>query len=521
MKKIIDTHVRRLLLTCFAAILILLSACEKDIVHAPVITQIRNYEASPNDTLIDVVLAEQWVILEGRNLAGITVAYFNGVRADINSTMLTDHYAVIQIPNIEFQNVSDEARNKIEVVSEGGIGSYEIPVKGAPYISYVRSAADSPNDIIVNVLYPGNQINIIGYNLKDATEISFQGILADLTNVVYTDTSAIVQVPADLSGSDASKANTITYTTKIGEGTFPIKIVGPPVISSVSYEIPREGDQVYLFGYNFVSIQSLVFAGVPITSYEVSANESMIGFIAPALTQSGSVEITTLAGTFTTAYMVNDIDFINAGGVGILANMEWGDYFGWTWWKEGILNSSDPNSGWPPYNADFGEGFGMYLELKSPVLNGGEGAVGNSMYFGDCLWVPTENLDDSGNNWALKFEINVPNAWNGSTICIRTTDDETSTRYKYVARVEPWQITSTKTADFVTSGWQTVTIPLSEFRDEDDNGVEGKGPSITKVSDLLNPASEKSGLIVYLHNYKTSASTSFDGAFDNLRVTKR
>jgi hypothetical protein len=196
---------------------------------------------------------------------------------------------------------------------------------------------------------PGQLINIVGYNLKNATKIAFQGVAADLKKVAYTVSSAVVQVPADLVGGDASLANMISYTTSIGSCNFAIKIIGPPIIRSISYEIPKEGDKVYIYGNNFIAVNSLSFAGTPITSYDVLA-DTVIGFTAPSLSTSGGpVVVETGSGSFTTAYKVNDVNYINGGDVCIIANMEWGDYFGWAWWGGGILNSSDPNSGWPSY----------------------------------------------------------------------------------------------------------------------------------------------------------------------------
>jgi hypothetical protein len=199
--------------------------------------------------------------------------------------------------------------------------------------------------------------------------------------------------------------------------------------------------------------------------------------------------------------------------------MEWGDYFGWPWWGGNTtLTSSDPNSGWPSYNTDFGVGLGMYMEYKSDVLNADAGNDGNAFRMNDAKsgWVPTANLSDPGTSWALKFEINIHKPWNGGTLCIKSSNGD------YIARYEPWQISSSKTKPYTTIGWQTVTIPLSSFRAKDANLGEGKGTSITKVSDLLDSSSKNGGLVLYIHNYGTApTATSFDGAFDNFRIVKR
>jgi len=514
-------HIHSLLLLVIVTGTLFLSSCKEDN-PPPVISHLRNYAAAPNDTILETVSAGQWVIVVGENLSGVTEVYFGGIPATINTNYFSDTYIVIQIPDIPFQLVPADKLHEITVINESGMATFGVNITGAPLITHVRNYEESPNDTILKSIVPGQQINIIGYNLENATNIVFQGIAADLTNVVYTDSSAIIQVPEELSGGDASLVNLISYTTGIGTGSFSIKIIGPPIIIGISYEIPKEGDSVYIYGNNFISVLNISFAGTTITSYDI-LTDGVIGFTAPVLSNDGGpVVVETLSGTFTTAYKVNDVNFINAGGVGIIGNMEWGDYFGWPWWGGGILNSSDPNSGWPSYNPDFGVGLGMYIELKSNILNGGEGNDGNAVRMNDAKdgWVPPENLNDPGTNWALKFEINVAEPWKGGTICIKSTNGA------YMARYEPWKISSTKSISYVTNGWQTVTIPLSEFRSKDaslegDLG-DGKGLSITQVSDLLNPETGNGNLLLYLHNYNTAATaTSFDAAFDNFRVVRR
>jgi len=513
MKKSLIYHIR-LLLLCIVAGSIILPSCKKDKpAAAPSISYVRNYAASPNDTILNTVAAGQWVVVVGKNLSGVSQAFFGSTHATINSTFLSDTCIVIQIPSIPFQNMPRDV-NGITLVNEGGTANFAISITGTPIISRVRNNEASPKDTVVARLFPGQQINIVGYNLKNATRIAFQGINADLTNAVYTDSSVVVTIPANLSGGDAALVNMISVTTKYGTGGFWIKIIGPPIITSFSYEFPKEGDSVYIHGLNFVSVSNLSFVGTPITSYDV-LSDSVIGFTAPALSaDGGTVVIETRVGSFTTAYKVNDLTSLYAGFVGLIGNMDWdvtGDYFGWNW-NGGSLTSSNPKSGWPSYNADFGVGTGMYVEYKSPTLNGGAGDAGNNIYMNDSHagWVTPANLTDPGNNWAFKFEINVHNPWNGGTLCIKTNKTDA-----YIARYEPWKISSSKTAAYTTKGWQTVTIPLSEFRKDD-------GTAITKVSDLLDVQSGNAGLFVYIHNYSTSATaTSFDAAFDNFRVVKR
>jgi len=513
MKKISYNYIYYWQLICVAAVIILVSACQKEDINPPAITSVRNYAASPNDTLIQSLNTGQWVVIHGNNLGGVTQVYFGSIPATINPAFFTDNSIVVQVPSIPFLSVPKDKVHIITVVSKGGSASYEIEIVGTPIIVGVRNE-DGEN---IDMVFPEQQINIIGLNLKDATSIMFQGIPADLNSVVYTDSSAIVQLPANLSGGNAALVNMISYTNRVGTGTYSIRIVGPPIITRVSYEIPKEGDVVYLYGHNFVSVQSLTFAGTEISSFEESEDGTSIKFVSPLLTGGGPVVITTPGGIFTTAYKVNDIASINAGGIGILGNMEWGDFFGWQWWGGSVeLQSSDPNSGWPSYNADYGVGTGMYLTYKSNALNPGEGTIDNSIRLGNYEWVPAANLNDPADYWALKFEINVKKPWNGGTLCIRTD------KATYLALYEPWKVSANQSVIFTTEGWQTVTIPLSTFRLAHATLGDGRGEPVAKVSDLLDVATGKTYLALFIRNFgNTRTATSFEAAFDNFRVVKR
>jgi len=501
MSKILYNRIYRLLLFVLAAVC-MLPACKKDMTGPPVVTSVRNYAASPNDTIVQTVNPDQWVVIEGRNLNNVTTVLFSGVSAAINATLLTDKNIVIQIPSIPFQSVPRDKVNEITVISEGGMATYKINVIGAPIITHVRNYSTLPAaDTIVQAVTPEQQISLIGYNLKNATNVSFQGIEADLTDVIYTDSSTVVKVPKDLSGGDVSLANTITYTTEMGTSTFTIQIIGPPIILNVSNENPNPGDSVYVYGNNLFSIESLTFAGMEVSSFDASIDGSSVGFVVPSLTQSGPVIIRTEIGTATTAYNVNDVL------TGIITDFEWGPRFHWEFWGGAELGSG---------NADFPGNSTQYLMLKTNILASGAGDEhSTAMRIGNVQWLPTANLADPISTWVLKFEVNIPHPWKGGTLCIKSASGD------YMARVEPWQISSTSQAAYSTKGWQTMTIPFSEFRKNDAVLGDGKGAPITNLTALLG-STGLSNLVLYMHNYSSRPTeTGFNAAFDNLRVVKR
>lgn len=219
-----------MLFYCMAAVSLLLSACEKDELSPPVITEIRNYAASPADTVVQTLQAAQWVVVLGQNLGDVSQVYFGSIPATLNHTLLTDGSIVVQVPSIPFDSVAREKVNVVTVVNGSGSASFTINITGAPMISHVRNYAAAPKDTVVHTIIPGQTINIVGYNLKNATKIAFQGLDANLAGVTYTDSSVIVKVPNNFTGADPLLANKITYGTAIDTTDYSIQIFDPAIL---------------------------------------------------------------------------------------------------------------------------------------------------------------------------------------------------------------------------------------------------------------------------------------------------
>lgn len=213
-----------------ATVSLLLSACEKDELSPPVITEIRNYAASPADTVVQTLQAAQWVVVLGQNLGDVSQVYFGSIPATINHTLLTDGSIVVQVPSIPFDSVARDKVNIVTVVNSSGSASFTINITGAPMISHVRNYAAAPKDTVVNTIVPGQTINIVGYNLKKATKIAFQGVDASLAGVIYTDSSVIVKVPGSFTGADPLLANKITYGTAVDTTEYSIRIFDPAIL---------------------------------------------------------------------------------------------------------------------------------------------------------------------------------------------------------------------------------------------------------------------------------------------------
>jgi hypothetical protein len=488
---------------CVTAICILFASCKSEEIGSPVITSIRMYNASPKDTLMSVGNPKtdtlwsggtgKYVAIIGQNLQNALSIKFDGVAATFNTALLAPNSAVVPIPNIIFSKIDTTKLYTLEYVTTTGSTTFSFKLgPSAPTLSAISDVFASP----------GDSVYVYGSNLVLVKNFSYGGvpITSFKTSLDGSSLGFLMPNPAPTSGQVSVQTKTSTAT---------LNIVATPTITGVSNENANPGDSVYVYGTYLKSIQSFSFGGVAISSYKLSSKGSYIGFVVPSSVTAAPVSVTTSFGTATTVYNVND------PSTGIIANMEWGGSFGWGWWGGSSLSVSDPNStgGWLTLCADMTGNKTMFMSIKEAAL--AAGAKGGAIPIGGAQWIPTANLNDPVSNWALKFEVNIPKPWNGSSIAIQT--DFASS---YTARYEPWKISASATADYSTKGWITVTIPLTEFRAKDAKLGDGRGASITKLTDIVG-ATGKTSCTVFDNNYGTSAATTgFYGGFDNFRIVK-
>jgi hypothetical protein len=479
-------------LPLFIMIVALFSACKKNVENPPVITEVRSYVATPNDTVLHSLDADgQWVVITGQNLHNALEIKFNGVPASFNPNLFASNSAVVQIPTIFFSSIDTTKLYTIEYTTTGGSTTFPFILgPGAPTIAAI-------SNVFAN---PGDSVFLLGANLVLVQSFSYAGSNITSFKSNLDGTALGFLMPAQ------QPTDQILLTTKGGSVAF--KIEATPTITGVTNENVAAGDSVYVYGTYLKSIETFTFGGASITSSVSSADGSSVGFVMPSGSTGGPVSITTPFGTATTVFNVKDVK------TGNLANFEGGN--GWQWWGGSSLKSGDPSSSWPAYIADFPGNPTHFQVLKTKPLSKGEGNTWSSyaVRVASGQWIPAANLSDPISDWALKFEVNIKEPWNGGTINIQSTDG------KYIARWEPWQVSATTTAAIKTKGWTTITIPFSMFKAKDATLGDGKGVSISTFTELLG-TSGKSECLAFIKNYSDSDTpTGFYGAFDNFRVVK-
>jgi hypothetical protein len=484
--------------TTLLVVLVFVS-CKKDKADSgPQITSIRNYAAAPNDTLVKSITTGQWIVIQGSNLKNAVEILFDGMPAQFNYGLFSNEMAVVQIPaSIPFNTVPEQLLNTVKYTTTTGSTVFSFN------FSY-------PKPVITGIgnetFFPGDSVYIYGTGFFLVQSVNFGG--ANIKNYAVDSLGSAIRFIcpplAEVPGGP------ITVVAKAGTATTTkIYSVGKPSIISISNENPAVGDSVYIYGAAFKDVKSVNFAGTNIAAYNTAPDFSYIAFKCPALNSAGTVTVTTLYGTATTTFKVNDIL------TGMIGNMEWGDQFGWQWWGGASLQSGDPNSGWPPYDPLFAGDPTMFMSLINSPLNSGDGNNGSTgIRLGDAQWIPAGNISDAPENWAIKFEMNVPKPWNGASLCIQS-----GVSGNIMYRYEPWQ-TSSGAVDFKTNGWVTVTIPLSSFKNKSATLGDGLGIPISTLTSLVGN-SGKTGMNLYMHNYSAATNpTGYYAAFDNIRVVK-
>lgn len=360
-----------------------------------------------------------------------------------------------------------------------------------PVITEIRNYAASPNDTLVNKVIPGQWIVITGKNLKSATGITFNGVPAEFNAGLFSNTYAAVQVPSVIPfpSIPADKLNKIVYTTSVGTTTVSFNIAaGPPAVVSISNENPVQGDVVTIFGTNFFLIKEINFGGKIITDYTAAVDGKSISFVMPNVTTGAPLSIVTASDTVTTTFNVNDVttkSLCNFDNVNTLA------------WGCGTSNSS----------VDFPGNHGYYAVLNHGILGPNNNVWWDwerSINIKPGQWVPVENLTEPVADYAVKFEINIPGDWNGSTIQI-------TRNYDFYAKYEPWK-KDDKIVAYSTKGkWVTVTIPLSYFKKD--------GAQASSLTELLGASGSGEFHIQAVSGSKATV-TGLRAAVDNIRVVK-
>jgi hypothetical protein len=366
----------------------------------------------------------------------------------------------------------------------------------APVITRIRSINAAPNDSTLTKVLPGQLVVIQGDNLLGATAVYFNGVSATFNAALVAKTNLVVTVPEpDFSKPVAGQENTIRVVTNAGETSFNLPLVPPPpMITGVDYEYRAAGQVLTIYGQYLYMVSKVAFTGGDGTNIVSNATGTSLQVTIPAAATTGKIVLSTKGGSVSYASYNDRV-------TGMFSNFD--DINKFQYWSASQTNDATLFPG----------GTGSYVQMKFDNVGINDLAWydgGRSINMNDGVWVPAANLSDPATDWALKFDIYVKEAWKTGALLVRTDS------YTYMARYEPWK--TAPGGSFTTTGWTTVTLPLSNFKKEA-AGFQGTGEAIPNLSTLLGTNGTKAMSFMF-YNDSSTPIAKFDAGIDNIRIVK-
>lgn len=371
----------------------------------------------------------------------------------------------------------------------------------APVIKQVRLVDPAKKDSTFTQALPGTLVVIQGENMHSTLDVYFNDVEAPFNAVYNTSTNLIVAIPADAptEATNPKVSNKIRLVTTHGETTFDFVLLAPPPsISGMSNENATVGAKVRVYGSNFYLVQKVVFPGnFDGGSVVASADGTSIEVTVPAnISEAGPIKVITKYGQSISAF-----PFGLKAGPRVMSNFDDQNTLEW-----GCSTSSDASK--------FPDNAGQFALLEFKEVGPNDAAWwngGRSINTTKVQWVPSADLGATLDSYAVKFEVFVKEKWNTGTILLMKDYNWT-----YVARYSPWKV-GDKVVDFTNDSWQTVTIPLAEFRTKE-NGIDGSGASASSLQTLVGDG--LGSMHFFFVNDGSNAIPTMAIGVDNIRIVK-
>jgi len=369
--------------------------------------------------------------------------------------------------------------------------------RGMPVITKVTKTdpASIAKDSTFTETYPGQMIVIHGENFNDLQKVYFNGEEAYFNSNYTTSKSIIITVPedAETAATNPDVPNTIRVVTSHGEATFSFRLlVDAPQIYSVSNEFANPGSYITLYGKRFYVIDKVLFPGnLEGTNVTVKGDSILTVQVPHDLAVGGDLIIVNQFGRDTVSFhntkgMICDFDEINT--------------YGW-----GATAVQDDEVAYP---GNQGKYVTMELANIGPWDNQWWNA-GRQIFIKETRLIPEEELTNSINDYALKFEIYAKEPWNYGTLMINPRS-----AWAFLAPYRPWKVGASSSKPFSTSGWQTVTIPLNMFKTNN-----GSGSPAASLSALLGDTGIGTFQFMFWNDGEGTID-KFAIAIDNIRIVK-
>lgn len=367
---------------------------------------------------------------------------------------------------------------------------------GNPDIFFIRSTEPSAADSLLTGAFMGGLIAIVGQDLEHTVEIWFNDQPASLNPTYITNKTILVNVPSSVPVEVNDKMRLVFANGE--ELLYDFKINVPsPILNSTKSEYVETGDLAILNGDFFFEPVTVTFTG-GVEAQIAKLEKTQLTVVVPDGAEPGPISVTTNFGV-----AVSDFHFRDNRNVAL----NFDDKVSRSWNSPIGNNVSDggfaPCGGGYTYFKKENVGAWQWVNELNMMYDAADGETGRGNI---PIFPGNANVGD----WGVRFEINVAFDWreipleiffgdfnSGPANCGRDVPEP-------MVRWTPWEANGL----FITDGWETVTIPLTEFNvDKDGNPAE-----LTDLSSYTNVG------IMFFGNATSTHNVNM--AIDNIRVVK-
>ncbi|HMQ45961.1 MAG TPA: glycan-binding surface protein [Saprospiraceae bacterium] len=365
---------------------------------------------------------------------------------------------------------------------------------GNPQVHFIRSTDPNAADSLLVGAFMGSLIAIVGEDLGHTVELWFNDQQAALNPTYVTDKTIIVNVPSSV---PVEVTNKIRFVFSNGaEMLYDFSVNVPaPVLNSIKSEYVEDGDVAVLYGDFFFEPIHITFPG-NLEGEIVVLSKTEAQVRVPAGAESGEITVKTNFGTAVSSFIFRD-------NRNVIVNF---DDLRHRTWNSPIADVAVGTNELAPCA-------GNYTYFKMDNVSAWQWVNElNMMYIAEDGVTGRGNIPifpggASVNEWAVRFEVNVPVEWREIPLEIFFAPYGADHGRDIPVPLERWQPWA-ENGVYQTDGWVTVTIPLKDF-DEDKNGTPAQ------LSDL----SQYTNLTIMLFGAAVDANNIYI-AIDNVRVVK-
>lgn len=365
---------------------------------------------------------------------------------------------------------------------------------GNPQVHFIRSTDPATADSLLVGAFMGSLIAIVGDDLEHTVEIWFNDQSATLNPTYITKRTILVNVPSSVPVEVNDK---IRFVFANGEELlydFSVNVPAP-IINSIKSEYVEDGDIAVLKGDFYFEPTTVTFAGGKEAEIVV-LDKTELQVRVPAGAEMGEIVVETNFGRAVSKFLFRDNRNLVVN-YDDLRSRSWNSPIADVTAGEGELAPCSGN--YTYFKMDNVGAWQWVNELNMMyIAEDGETGRGNIPIFPGSASVA---------EWGVRFEINVPTEWREIPLEIFFAPfgaDHGRDIPVPLTRWSPWE----ETGVFMTEGWCTVTVPLTEFnQDKDGNPAE-----LTDLGQYTN-------LTIMLFGAADNANNIHIG-IDNVRVVR-